>query len=136
MAVRIYNTLTGKKGLFKPLRRGRIGMYVCGVTVYDRCHLGHARSAVAFDVIRRYLEYKKYRIKYVRNFTDVDDKIIQRANREGKPWTEIVNRYLAAYEEDMKRLGVEKPDREPKATEHIPDMIHLIQKLIKKGLAY
>jgi len=136
MAVRIYNTLRGKKELFKPLRTGRIGMYVCGVTVYDRCHLGHARSAVAFDVIRRYLEHKKYRIKYVRNFTDVDDKIIQRANREGKPWTEIVQRYLAAYEEDMTRLGVEKPDREPKATDHIPDMIRLIQKLIKKGFAY
>jgi cysteinyl-tRNA synthetase len=136
MAVKIYNTLTGKKELFKPLRRGRIGMYVCGVTVYDRCHLGHARSAVAFDVIRRYLRYKKYRVKFIRNFTDIDDKIIQRANREGQPWTEIVKRYLAAYDEDMNRVRVEKPDGEPKATEYIPDMVRLIQRLVKKGFAY
>jgi len=111
-------------------------MYVCGVTVYDRCHLGHARSAIVFDVIRRYLKFKGYNVRYVRNFTDVDDKIIQRANQEGQPWTEIVERYLAAYEEDMKRLGVEKPDGEPRATEHIPDMIYLIQRLIRKGFAY
>lgn len=111
-------------------------MYVCGVTVYDRCHLGHARSAIVFDVIRRYLKFKGYKVRYVRNFTDVDDKIIQRANREGRPWTEIVERYLAAYEEDMKRLGIESADREPKATEHIPDMIRLIQKLIQRDFAY
>jgi cysteinyl-tRNA synthetase len=136
MAVRIHNTLTGKKELFKPLRPGRVGMYVCGVTVYDRCHLGHARSAVAFDVIRRYLKHKKYRIKYIKNFTDVDDKIIQRANREGKAWTEIVKRYLTAYDEDMQRLGVEKPDGEPKATDYIPDMLRLIRNLVNKSFAY
>lgn len=137
MAVRIYNTLTGKKELLKPQKSGQVRMYVCGVTVYDLCHLGHARSAIVFDMIRRYLrDIRRYKIRYVRNFTDVDDKIIQQANREGKPWTEIVERYLAAYEEDMKRLGVEKPDGEPKATEHILDMIRLIQRLIKKGFAY
>lgn len=111
-------------------------MYVCGITVYDRCHLGHARSAVVFDVIRRYLEYKKYKVRYVKNFTDVDDKIIQRANREGKPWTEIVKEYLAAYKEDMKRLGVKSANRAPRATKHITDMIDLIKKLIEKGFAY
>ena len=134
--LKISNTLTGKKEPFRPGRARAVGMYVCGVTVYDRCHLGHARSAIVFDVIRRYLKFKGYKVRYVRNFTDVDDKIIQRANREGRPWTEIVGRYLAAYAEDMKRLGVESPDREPKATEHIPDMIHLIERLIQKGFAY
>ena len=140
--LKVWNTYSGKKEPFRPARarrggRGRnVGMYVCGVTVYDRCHLGHARSAVVFDLIRRYLKYKKFRVRYVKNFTDVDDKIIQRANREGKPWTEIVERYIAAYDEDMKRLGVESADREPRATEHIPDMIRLIRTLIREGLAY
>lgn len=132
----ISNTLTGKKEPFRPARARSVGMYVCGVTVYDRCHLGHARSAIVFDVIRRYLKYKKYRVLYVKNFTDVDDKIIQRANREGKPWTEIVERYIAAYGRDMGRLGVESADREPRATEHIPDMLRLIKRLVRKGLAY
>jgi cysteinyl-tRNA synthetase len=132
----ISNTLTGKKEPFRPARARSVGMYVCGVTVYDRCHLGHARSAIVFDVIRRYLNYKKYRVLYVKNFTDVDDKIIQRANREGRPWTEIVERYIAAYGQDMGRLGVRPADREPRATEHIPDMLRLIKKLVRKGLAY
>jgi cysteinyl-tRNA synthetase len=142
--LKILNTLTGKKEPFRPGRAAgkikkagkKIGMYVCGVTVYDRCHLGHARSAVAFDVIRRYLTLKGYDVLYVKNFTDVDDKIIKRANQEGKPWTEIVERYLAAYKEDMKRLGVQSPNRAPRATSHIPDMIDLIRKLIEKGFAY
>jgi cysteinyl-tRNA synthetase len=134
--LKITNTLTGKIEPFRPAQDRRVGMYVCGVTVYDRCHLGHARSAVVFDVIRRYLKYKKYRVLYVKNFTDVDDKIIQRATREGKPWTEIVERYIAAYREDMGRLGVGSADREPRATEHIPDMLRLIRKLVRKDLAY
>jgi cysteinyl-tRNA synthetase len=134
--LKVWNTYSGKKEPFRPARGRNVGMYVCGVTVYDRCHLGHARSAIVFDLIRRYLKYKKYKVRYVKNFTDVDDKIIQRANREGRPWTEIVERYIAAYEEDMKRLGVESADREPRATEHIPDMIRLIRKLIREGLAY
>ncbi|MBI3596378.1 MAG: cysteine--tRNA ligase [Nitrospirae bacterium] len=134
--LKIANTMSGKKEPFHPARNRNVGMYVCGVTVYDRCHLGHARSAIVFDLIRRYLKYKKYQVRYVKNFTDVDDKIIQRANREGKPWTEIVERYIAAYAEDMKRLGVESADREPRATQYIPDMIRLIKKLIKEGFAY
>jgi cysteinyl-tRNA synthetase len=136
MAVKIYNTLAGKKEPFRPLKNKSVRMYVCGVTVYDRCHLGHARSAIVFDMIRRYLRFRRYKVRYVRNFTDVDDKIIQRANREGRPWTEIVQKYLAAYQEDMKRLGVEKPDREPRATEHIPNMIRLIERLVRRGFAY
>ncbi len=138
--LKISNTLTGKKEPFRPGRAAgkikKVGMYVCGVTVYDRCHLGHARSAVVFDVIRRYLKFKGYDVLYVKNFTDVDDKIIKRANQEGKPWTEIVKRYLAAYKEDMKRLGVQSANRAPRATKHISDMIDLIKKLIEKGFAY
>jgi cysteinyl-tRNA synthetase len=134
--LKVWNTYSGKKEPFRPARGRTVGMYVCGVTVYDRCHLGHARSAIVFDLIRRYLNHKKFRVRYVKNFTDVDDKIIQRANREGKPWTEIVEKYIAAYKEDMNRLGVQSADREPRATEHIPDMIRLIRKLIREGLAY
>ncbi|HEY5593826.1 MAG TPA: cysteine--tRNA ligase, partial [Nitrospiria bacterium] len=137
--LKISNTLTGKKEPFRSGGAGKnrkVGMYVCGVTVYDRCHLGHARSAVVFDVIRQYLKLKGYDVLYVKNFTDVDDKIIKRANQEGKPWTEIVERYLAAYKEDMKRLGVPSANRAPRATKHISDMIDLIKKLIEKGFAY
>jgi cysteinyl-tRNA synthetase len=138
--LKISNTLTGKKEPFRPGRAAgkikTVGMYVCGITVYDRCHLGHARSAVVFDVIRRYLKFKGYDVLYVKNFTDVDDKIIQRANREGKSWTEIVKEYLAAYKQDMKRLGVKSANRAPRATKHITDMIDLIKKLIEKGFAY
>jgi cysteinyl-tRNA synthetase len=138
--LKISNTLTGKKEPFRPGRAvGKIktvGMYVCGVTVYDRCHLGHARSAVVFDVIRRYLEYKKYKVRYVRNFTDVDDKIIQRAHKEGRPWLDVAETYIQAYHEDMARLGVRPADVEPRATGYIPEMIGLIQTLIKKEIAY
>ncbi|MBI3611034.1 MAG: cysteine--tRNA ligase [Nitrospirae bacterium] len=137
--LKVSNTLSGKKEPFRPRQTDRghsVGMYVCGVTVYDRCHLGHARSAVVFDVIRGYLEYKGYRVQYVRNFTDVDDKIINRANQEAKSWQKIAETYIKAYEEDMKRLGVRPADLEPRATEYIPEMIALIQKLIKKEVAY
>ncbi|HEY4484886.1 MAG TPA: cysteine--tRNA ligase, partial [Nitrospiria bacterium] len=132
----IFNTLTGKKEPLRTLRPGRIGMYVCGVTVYDHCHLGHARSAIVFDVIRRYLEYKKYKVRFVKNFTDVDDKIINRANQEAKSWEKIAETYIKAYEEDMKRLGVRPASLEPRATEYIEDMIKLIESLFDKGIAY
>ncbi|MEK6684511.1 MAG: cysteine--tRNA ligase [Nitrospirota bacterium] len=138
--LKISNTLTGKKEPFRS--RGtagkikKVGMYVCGITVYDRCHLGHARSAVVFDVIRRYLEYKKYKVRYVKNFTDVDDKIILRAHKEGRLWIEVAETYIQAYHEDMARLGVPPADVEPRATEYIPEMIGLIQTLIKKKVAY
>jgi cysteinyl-tRNA synthetase len=134
--LRIFNTLTGQKEIFEPLKAKRVGMYACGVTVYDYSHLGHARSALVFDVIRNYLRFSGYTVKYVRNFTDVDDKIINRASEEGKTWKEIAKTYLLAYKDDMKRLGVTPADVEPKATEHIPDIIKMIQTLIAKGHAY
>lgn len=111
-------------------------MYVCGVTVYDYCHLGHARSAIVFDMMRRYLAHKGYRVKYVRNFTDVDDKIINRALQEGKGWQEVARKYTDEYYYDMKLLGVNKANIEPKATEHIPEMVRIIQTLVQKAMAY
>ncbi len=134
--LRIFNTLTGQKEIFEPLKAKRVGMYACGVTVYDYSHLGHARSALVFDVIRNYLRFSGYTVKYVRNFTDVDDKIINRASEKGKTWKEIAKTYLLAYKDDMKRLGVTPAGVEPKATEHIPDIIKMIQTLIAKGHAY
>jgi cysteinyl-tRNA synthetase len=136
VALRIYNTLTRKKEEFVPLVAGQVGIYVCGVTVYDLSHVGHARSALAFDMIRRYLTFWGYRVKFVRNFTDVDDKIIQRAQREGVTAQEVSERYVAAEREDMAALGVLAPDVYSKATDHIPQMIALIERLIGKGLAY
>ena len=136
MALRIYNTLTRKKEEFVPLTPGRVGIYVCGVTVYDFSHVGHARSALAFDMIRRYLLFRGYQVKFVRNFTDVDDKIIQRAQREGVTAQEVSERYVAAEREDMAAIGVMAPDVYSKATDHIPPMVALIERLVAKGLAY
>jgi cysteinyl-tRNA synthetase len=136
MAVRVYNTMTKKKEELIPLQKGRIGMYTCGVTVYDLCHIGHARSAVVFDVIYRYLRHKGYEVTYVRNFTDVDDKIINRAHEEGVGTEEIATRYIEEFYTDMGALGLLLPTIEPKATEHIADMIALVQRLIEKGHAY
>ncbi len=136
MPLKIYNTLTKKKEDFTPLREGRISMYVCGVTVYDRAHIGHARAAVVFDVIFRYLRSIGFTVTYVRNFTDVDDKIINRAGREGVSTREIAERYIREYEEDMRALGVEPPTYEPRATENIPQIISLVRRLVEKGFAY
>jgi cysteinyl-tRNA synthetase len=136
MALRVYNTMTKKKEELVPLQKGRIGMYACGVTVYDLCHIGHARSAVVFDVIYRYLLYKGYKVTYVRNFTDVDDKIINRAQEEGVGFEEIAARYIQEFYADMGALGLQEPTVEPKATEHIPEMIALVQRLLEKGHAY
>ncbi len=136
MALRIYNTLTGEKEDFIPLRENRVGMYVCGVTVYDLCHIGHARAAIVFDMIYRYLKYRGYEVSYVRNFTDIDDKIIHRANQEGVDCQTIAERYIQEFRFDMGRLGLEPPTVEPRATEHIPEMIQLISTLIEKGFAY
>ncbi|MGA1864620.1 MAG: cysteine--tRNA ligase [bacterium] len=136
MGLMIYNTLTGKKEEFHPLAPGKAGMYVCGVTVYDLCHLGHARGALVFDIIRRYLEYKGYQVTYVRNFTDVDDKIINCARQEGCNTNEIACRYIDAYMEDFEKLGLRPADIEPKATEHIQEMIAMVSILIEKGFAY
>jgi cysteinyl-tRNA synthetase len=134
--IKIFNTLTGKKEEFVPLHPGKVGMYVCGVTVYDYSHLGHARGAVAFDLIQRYFRRKGFAVTYVRNFTDVDDKIINRAREEGVTPAEVAQKYIKAYQEDMKRLGVDRADVEPKATEYIPEMIAVIKKLVDKGHAY
>ena len=136
MALRVYNTMTKKKEEFIPLHKGRIGMYACGVTVYDLCHIGHARSAVVFDVLYRYLRHKGYEVTYVRNFTDVDDKIINRAQQEGVSTKEIAARYIKEFYVDMGALGMLPPTVEPKATEHIPEMIALVQRLMEKGHAY
>ena len=134
--MRVYNTMSKKKEELVPLQQGRIGMYACGVTVYDLCHIGHARSAVVFDVIYRYLRYRGYEVTYVRNFTDVDDKIINRAQEEGVGFEEIATRYIEEFYTDMGALGLQEPTIEPKATEHIPEMIELVQQLIEKGHAY
>ncbi len=111
-------------------------MYVCGITAYDEAHLGHARAAVVFDVLYRFLKYLGYEVTYVRNFTDVDDKIINRAKKEGRSWREIAEHYIREYREEMRELGVLDPDVEPRATEHIPEMLDLIKVLIEKGFAY
>ncbi|MDY0300971.1 MAG: cysteine--tRNA ligase [Trichlorobacter sp.] len=136
MSLRLYNTLSGEKELFIPRVPGKVGMYVCGVTVYDYCHIGHARAGIVFDVIYRYLQFSGYDVTYVRNYTDIDDKIINRANREGTDFSTISNRYIAAFDEDMARLGMKKPDIEPKATDHIDDIIAIVQTLIDKNHAY
>jgi cysteinyl-tRNA synthetase len=134
--MRIYNTLTGRKEEFIPLTPGKVKMYVCGVTVYDYCHIGHARSAIVFDAIRRYIRYKGFDITFIKNFTDVDDKIINRAKQEGIPWDAIARKYTEEYYRDMDALGVARADVEPKATEHIKEMIDIIQGLIERGYAY
>ena len=134
----IYNTLTGEKEPFHSLKSKSVRMYVCGVTVYDYCHIGHARSALVFDVIRRYLEYSGYQVIFVKNFTDVDDKIIKRANEQGVSCDTITAKYIQAYYDDMGKLGIRRAptDIEPKATEHMAEIIELVSTLIQKGLAY
>lgn len=136
MALRLYNTLTGEKELFVPRVPGKVGMYVCGVTVYDLCHVGHARAGIVFDMIYRYLRFAGYDVTYVRNYTDIDDKIINRANQEGTDYRTIANRYIATFDEDMDRLGMLRPTLEPKATDHIDDIITIIQRLVDNGHAY
>lgn len=136
MGLRIYNTLTGKKEDFVPFREKRVGLYVCGVTVYDLCHIGHARSTVVFDMIYRYLRYRGYEVTYVRNFTDIDDKIIKRANEGGVDCKTIAEKYIGEFNIDMGSFDLEKPSFEPKATDHIPEMMRLISILIERGFAY
>ena len=136
MDIRIYNTLTNQKEPFEPLQPGKVHMYVCGITAYDLCHVGHARSAIVFDVIYRYLKHRGFEVVCVRNFTDVDDKIIKRAQEEGTDSQIIAERYIDAFYEDMDQLDVARPTYEPRATEFIPEMIELIERLIEKGYAY
>jgi len=134
--MKIYNTLACGKEEFVPLSPGRVTIYACGVTVYDHCHIGHARSAVVFDIMRRYLNYKGLDVLYVRNFTDIDDKIINRAKQEGITWDQVAQKYTDEYYKDMDMLGVKRADVEPKATEHIREIIAIVQGLMQKGYAY
>lgn len=134
--LQIYNTLSKTKEVFTPLVGNQVRMYVCGMTVYDYCHLGHGRSMVAFDVITRWLRHRGYDLTYVRNITDIDDKIINRANENGEPFDVLTERMIAAMHEDEARLNILKPDQEPRATDHIAGMHAMIQTLIDKGYAY
>ncbi|WP_353294910.1 cysteine--tRNA ligase [Thalassolituus maritimus] len=134
--MKIFNTLTRQKEEFKPLVPGKVGMYVCGMTVYDFCHLGHARVMVAFDVIARYLRHRGFDVNYIRNITDIDDKIIKRANENGEAFDALTERFIVEMHKDSEMLGIEKPDAEPKATAHIGDIIALVETLIEKGFAY
>jgi cysteinyl-tRNA synthetase len=136
MTIRIYNTLNRKKEIFEPVKQGRVGMYVCGPTVYDSCHIGHARSILTFDVIARYLKAKDFEVTYVRNFTDIDDKIINRANQLGIDCKALAEKYINEFYEDMDALNVERPTIEPRATEHIAQIIKVIEMLIDKNMAY
>lgn len=136
MTLRVYNTMSAKKEEFKTLVPGKVGMYVCGVTVYDYCHIGHARANIVFDIVYRYLQYSNYDVTYVRNYTDVDDKIIARANERGISSKDLSEEFIKAFDEDMAALGLRKPTHEPKATEHITQIITLVEQLIEKGLAY
>jgi cysteinyl-tRNA synthetase len=136
MSLRVYNTQSRKKEEFVPLREGKAGLYACGITAYDFCHIGHARSAVVFDVITRYLRYCGYEVTYVKNFTDVDDKIIDRARREKTGIAEIAERFITEHDRDMAALNVSPPTQSPRATAHIDGMIDLVRTLIAKGLAY
>lgn len=136
MALKIYNTLTLKKEAFKPIEKNVIKLYVCGVTVYGHCHIGHARSAIVFDVVYRYLLEKGYNVIFIKNFTDIDDKIIRRASEEGISWKEVGEKYIKSFYEDMDALHVLRPVHEPRATEHIEDMVRLVKTLLEKGYAY
>jgi cysteinyl-tRNA synthetase len=132
----IHNSLTGRKADFKPLKPGEVRMYVCGITVYDYIHIGHARMLTVFDLVQRYLRSRGLKVTYVRNITDIDDKIIQRAAEGREDWAELARRFTAAMHEDCALLGLETPDFEPRATEYIPEIIAMTQTLIDKGYAY
>jgi cysteinyl-tRNA synthetase len=136
MPLYIYNSLTRKKEEFIPLNPPKVNIYTCGVTVYDESHIGHARSLYVFDLIRRYLKYRGYEVKFVRNITDIDDKIINRANELKVGWEELVKKYIDSYHRDLEILGIQRGDFEPRATENIPDMVNYIESLIAKGYAY
>jgi cysteinyl-tRNA synthetase len=132
----IHNSLTGRKERFEPIEPGQARMYVCGITVYDHVHVGHARSQVAFDVARRWLRASGYRVTYVRNITDIDDKIIDRARERGEAAEALAARFIAEMDQDFAAVGIEKPDHEPRATAYIPEIIAMIARLIERGFAY
>jgi len=134
--LKIYDSLSRSKRAFAPLDPSKVRMYVCGMTVYDYCHLGHARMLVAFDVVQRWLRASGYPLTYVRNITDIDDKIIRRAAESGEPVTSLTERFIRYMDEDIGALGVQKPDVEPRATAHVPEMLSMIDKLEERGVAY
>ncbi|MCH8013258.1 MAG: cysteine--tRNA ligase [Candidatus Dadabacteria bacterium] len=134
--VMLYNTLSQKKEELVPYSQNKIKMYVCGPTVYSSAHLGHARAAVTFDVIERFLSHIGYEVTYVRNFTDIDDKIISKANETGVPTQEISEKYIQEYKEDMASIGVKSPTIQPKVTEHVPEIVEMIERIIDNGHAY
>ncbi|HEY7584924.1 MAG TPA: cysteine--tRNA ligase [Candidatus Deferrimicrobiaceae bacterium] len=136
MALTLFNTMGNRKEPFVPIAPGKVKMYVCGVTVYDLCHIGHARANVVFDTIVRYLRHRGLDVTFVRNFTDIDDKIINRANREGTDYLTISNRYIEAFYRDFDRMGLLRPDVEPRATDHIPEIVGLVGRLVSAGKAY
>lgn len=136
MGVKLFNTLTREKETFKTIEPGKVRMYVCGPTVYNHIHIGNARPFVVFDVVRRYLKYKGYDVKYVQNFTDVDDKLIRAAREEGRTVPEIAERYIGAYFDAVDKLGVHRADVHPRVTENMPDIIESIRQLLDKGVAY
>ncbi|MFB0709982.1 cysteine--tRNA ligase [Buttiauxella noackiae] len=134
--LKIFNTMSRQKEEFKPIHAPEVGMYVCGITVYDLCHIGHGRTFVAFDVVARYLRYLGYNLKYVRNITDIDDKIIKRANENGEDFVALVDRMVAEMHTDFDALNILRPDSEPRATKHIPDIIEIVEQLIERNHAY
>ena len=136
MTLRFYNSLTNQKEDFRPIHEGEVSMYVCGMTVYDSCHLGHARAMMAFDILVRYLKNQDYKVKFVRNITDVDDKIIERAIQNNESIGDLTQRTIASMQEDFAQLGLVLPNTEPRATDYIPGMIAMIEGLIQKGHAY
>jgi len=134
--IRIHNSLTGEKQLLQPINPGQVGMYVCGMTVYDYIHIGHARMLTAFDMVSRYLRYSGYKLTYVRNITDIDDKIIKRAAENNEPIGAVTERFIRAMDEDCEALGLIRPDIEPRATQYVPGIISMILQLIDRGYAY
>lgn len=134
--LKLYNTLSRQKEVFKPIEPNKVRMYVCGMTVYDYCHLGHARVMVVFDMVARWLRASGYQVTYVRNITDIDDKIIRRAAENGEPIDALTGRFIAAMDEDSAALGVERPTHEPRATAYVPGMIRMIETLVANGHAY
>src|SRR5688572_26103946 len=136
MTIRIHNSLTGEKEELRPFVPGQVGMYVCGDTVYDLCHMGHARSKIVFDMVRRYLTWRGYEVSFVRNITDIDDKIIKRAAEQGKDINAFTEYYIEQMQQDYDALGILRPNHEPRATQFIPGMIAMIRQLIDKGYAY
>eukprot|EP01034_Spumella_vulgaris_P016142 gene16142-20625_t len=136
MSLRIYNTLTRAVEPFAPIEPGHARMYVCGMTIYDLCHVGHARMMMAFDVVQRWLKASGFKVTYVRNITDIDDKIIKRAVERGMSIRALTDEMIAAMHRDIGALGVERPTHEPRATEYVPQMLDLIGKLEANGLAY